>query len=141
MSSTIRKVLVALALVAGFTTLSFTSPTPASATTAVHVPSNYVYNPSNPPHGDKTLHDYCTASPDQYLWADFRGACARHDMCYDFGWRTRTGCDNTFQSNLHAECNATYPSWWQSPARVDCRATANVYYGAVRANTWWDARF
>lgn len=141
MSSTIRKVVVGLALLVGFSTFSFASPTPASATKAVHIPSNYVYRPSNPPHGDKSLHDYCTSSPDQYLWADFRGACARHDMCFDFGWQSRQGCNNTFRSNLRAECLATYPSWWQSPARSDCYGVADIYWAAVTAKTIWDGRF
>lgn len=117
------------------------SPNPASATKAVHIPSNYVYNPTNPPHRDKSLHDYCTASPDKYLWADFRGACARHDMCFDFGWQTRQGCNNTFWSNLRKECYATYPSWWQVPARNDCYGVANIYWAAVTAKTIWDGIF
>ena len=48
----------------------------------VEVPDGYIYNPKL-----GSLHDYCTKSPDQFpapgVNADFKGACAIHDMCYE----------------------------------------------------------
>ena len=46
----------------------------------VEIPDGYIYNPKL-----GSLHDYCTKSPDQFpapgVNADFKGACAIHDMC------------------------------------------------------------
>lgn len=50
----------------------------------VPVPYNYIYNPRLDP---KSLHDYCTLSPDSVeLFGkdiDFSGPCANHDICYE----------------------------------------------------------
>lgn len=53
------------------------------------VPDEYVYDhqgdhmqPGDDAKLYKGRHDWCTSSPDQ-PGVDFRGPCARHDMCYD----------------------------------------------------------
>ncbi|MEZ4362738.1 MAG: phospholipase A2 [Kofleriaceae bacterium] len=98
----------------------------------VGVPRNYVYNPSLGP-----LHDYCTKSPDEFpnpvgKNANFRGPCARHDLC--LGSKTaRTTCDNRLKTDLQTNCKATYGRF--NPVRSHCLSTALIYWAAVRANT------
>lgn len=110
----------------------------ASNRGGVEVPWGYIYNPAL-----GSLHDYCTLSPDQFPApgenADFSGACARHDMCYE---RTRVGdkaafrnCDWRFRADLLTVCRAVYTSPWD-PRRIGCEKTANLYYEAVKARHW-----
>lgn len=94
----------------------------------VSVPSNYVYNPAL-----GALHDYCTASPDQFPNpfgpnADFRGPCARHDMCYE-GTTSEFTCDNRLYSDMIDNCEYTYA--WYDPVRYACFDTAAIYWAAV----------
>jgi len=102
----------------------------------ITIPSNYVYNPNGP---RASLHDYCTSSPDEFPSpggnADFRGSCARHDLCYEFRQQSRLGCDNQFRNHLVQEC--TYKYAWYDPRRVACVDTAGIYWVAVVANTLW----
>lgn len=110
------------------------APLPALAelATFVTVPSNYVYNPRL-----GTLHDYCTKSPDEFpnpvgKNANFRGPCARHDMCLE-ARRPTQGCHNALWANLVSNCNYTYGAL--NPIRGQCHRTAHIYWVAVTANT------
>ncbi|QBZ28614.1 Prokaryotic phospholipase A2 [Corynebacterium diphtheriae subsp. lausannense] len=106
----------------------------ASNKGGIEIPPGYVYNPDL-----GGLHDYCTNSPDQFpapgVNADFSGACAIHDVCYE---RNRGNapamrtCDSNFRNNLLRVCEAVYTSNLD-PRRNSCRSTALVYYGAVVA--------
>lgn len=94
----------------------------------VSVPSNYVYNPAL-----GSLHDYCTNSPDEFpapfgANADFRGPCARHDLCYA-GSTSEFTCDNGLRSDMRTNCAYTYGS--TNPNRYACYATADIYWAAV----------
>lgn len=114
----------------------------ASNRGGIEVPAGYIYNPSMGP-----LHDYCTNSPDQFPApgdnADFSGACARHDMCYERTSRSdkngmRT-CDSNFRNDLMRVCEAVYTSN-VDPRRNSCRSTALSYYAAVvtfHHNNYW----
>lgn len=117
--------------------LSTTSGTAHAASGHITVPSNYVYNP-NTTH-QRTLHDYCSYSPDEFPApgknANFRGPCARHDMCYQYHQKTQVGCDRQLWSHLTSECEYTYP--WYDPRRAACKRTADVYFGVVLAHTIW----
>lgn len=109
--------------------------TPAKA--YVGIPSNYVYNLNHP---RKTLHDYCTKSPDEFpnpvgANANFRGPCARHDMCFEQRQASQFTCNNRLWSNLVSNCEHTYA--WYNPVRQSCINTAHVYWIAVTANTLW----
>jgi len=111
---------------------------PASAADGhVTVPSNYVYNPNT--SYQRTLHDYCSYSSDEYHTygqnANFRGPCARHDMCYQYHQQSQSGCDNQFYAHLLSECSYTYA--WYDPRRAGCYETATVYWGVVTAHTYW----
>jgi hypothetical protein len=115
-----------------------TSGTDDGSTKAyVGIPSNYVYNLNHP---RKTLHDYCTKSPDEFpnpigANANFRGPCARHDMCFEQRQASKQTCNNRLWGNLKSNCEHTYA--WYSPTRQACINTAYVYWGAVTANTLW----
>ncbi|BEL08279.1 hypothetical protein Q0Z83_064700 [Actinoplanes sichuanensis] len=98
----------------------------AAAVTKITVPAGYVYNPSL-----GSLHDYCTSSPDSYLSADFRGPCARHDMCYEAPGDNKLNCDNTLYQHLGNNCNFAYPT--SGPGRSSCLSVAAVYWAAVTA--------
>jgi|CXWL01.1.fsa_nt_gi hypothetical protein len=103
----------------------------------VGIPSNYVYNLNHP---RKTLHDYCTKSPDEFpnpvgANANFRGPCARHDMCFEQRQASQGTCNNRLWSNLISNCEYTYA--WYNPTRQACINTAHVYWVAVTANTLW----
>ncbi len=94
----------------------------------VSVPSNYVYDPSL-----GSLHDYCTASPDEFPApfadnADFRGPCARHDLCYA-GSGSEFDCDNDLWSDMRTNCAYEYS--WYNPLRTSCYTTADIYWAAV----------
>jgi len=87
----------------------------------VTIPSNYVYDP-----GQGSLHDYCTSSPDGFLNADFKGPCARHDMCYEAPGQNKGPCDNALRSDIDNNCLYAYPS-----ATEACWAAAATYWAAV----------
>lgn len=116
-----------------------TGSTEALAASCCHVtiPSNYVYNPSTT--YQRTLHDYCSYSPDEFpapgVNANFRGPCARHDMCYQYHQKSQLGCDNQLGSHLVQECTYTYA--WYDPRRAACVNTAWVYWAAVVIHTLW----
>ena len=101
----------------------------------VEVPDGYIYNPKL-----GSLHDYCTKSPDQFpapgVNADFKGACAIHDMCYEKNDGNDSGmrnCDSNFRNNLITVCENVYTSG-VDPRREKCIDVALVYYGAVVAD-------
>ena len=100
----------------------------------VEVLDGYIYNPKL-----GSLHDYCTKSPDQFpapgVNADFSGACAIHDMCYEKNDGNASGmrnCDSNFRNNLITVCENVYTSG-VDPRRGKCIDVAHVYYGAVVA--------
>ena len=92
-----------------------------SAQAYVGVPGNYVYNPDL-----GSLHDYCTWSPDAWFSADFRGPCARHDLCYQEHTAGKAACDSRFHSDLDSNCNYFYPE-----GSTSCLAASDTYYAAV----------
>lgn len=114
-----------------------TSGADGSTKAYVGIPSNYVYNLNHP---RRTLHDYCTKSPDEFpnpvgANANFRGPCARHDMCFEQRQASQFTCNNRLWSDLKSNCEYTYA--WYNPTRQACISTANVYWAAVTANTLW----
>lgn len=103
---------------------------PAFADSKVTVPSNYVYNPKI-----GSSHDYCTKSPDEFPSpvgdnADFRGPCARHDLCYESKTDKKV-CDLNLWSNMVTNCKYYYS--WYNPMRASCIKTAQIYFTAVVA--------
>lgn len=110
----------------------------ASSSNAKHItiPKTYKYHPHKGP--DIALHDYCTASPDEFPTigknADFRGPCARHDMCIQYHQQKRSTCDNNLLNNMKSECRYTYKHSYD-PRRSACEFTARVYWTVVRVKT------
>ncbi|MDQ3288821.1 MAG: phospholipase [Pseudomonadota bacterium] len=103
-----------------------------AAVSYVSVPWNYVYAPWR-----GSLHDYCTASPDEFpnpfgANANFRGPCARHDMCYA-GTTSAWTCDVNLRENMRINCRYTYA--WYNPTRAVCYDTADIYFAAVVLHT------
>lgn len=101
----------------------------------VEIPDGYIYNPKL-----GSLHDYCTKSPDQFpapgVNADFKGACAIHDMCYEKNDGNASGmrnCDSNFRNNLITVCENVYTSGVDL-RREKCIDVVLVYYGAVVAD-------
>jgi hypothetical protein len=96
----------------------------------VTVPSRYVYKPKL-----GARHDYCTFAPDEFpapraVNADFRGPCARHDLCYD-GDTSRKKCDKALRRNLFRNCEHYYGRY--NPLRTACKVAAVTYWAAVVA--------
>ena len=94
----------------------------------VTVPSNYVYNPKL-----GSQHDYCTDAPDEFPAphaknADFRGPCARHDLCRGTSTK-KSVCDNALRVDLDTNCKYYYGKL--NPLRYACETTADVYWAAV----------
>lgn len=116
------------------TTTAGFAPVRRASVAFVGIPSNYVYNPAL-----GALHDYCTSSPDSYLKADFRGPCARHDLCFaaaatKSGWDkivAKQNCNNALYSNLVENCDTAYAAG--TLGRSSCRSVAKVYWTAVTA--------
>jgi hypothetical protein len=123
--------------IAGAMTTTTAAPAEAARCCHITIPSNYVYNPSTT--HQKTLHDYCSYSPDEFpapgTNANFRGACARHDMCYQYHQKSQLGCDNQLGSQLTQECTYTYGTF--DPRRGACKKTAAVYWAVVVVHTIW----
>jgi hypothetical protein len=112
----------------GLSTAMFAS---AGRPSEVTVPANYVYNPAL-----GSFHDYCTLAPDEFPApgapnADFRGPCARHDLCYEGATTSRFSCDNTLLGNMYRNCEHYYGVF--SLLRAACKTTALVYWAAVVA--------
>ena len=116
--------------------INYQEPVPTigrNASSYVGVPSNYKYGTQYSP---RSLHDYCTKSPDEFpnafgTNASFRGPCARHDLCYQYHSSSKAGCDNALYSNMVSNCNYYYSTF--NPVRATCIATARVYWAAVTA--------
>lgn len=106
---------------------SFSKPSSKHVT----VPSRYCYNPDA--KKQKTLHDFCTKSPDKWGKADFRGPCARHDLCIMDKKTKRSTCDSNFRGSLYSECKKVYGA--VNPLRYECLRTASVYWAVVRVKT------
>lgn len=106
--------------------------------TGISIPSNYVYNTKLKP---VELHDYCTSSPDSFGNADFKGSCARHDLCIQAGlglptWQRksrRAGCDSELYNNLLVSCVMANNNF---VTRGTCTGVAKTYYKAVTLATW-----
>ena len=119
-----------LSAVVALVTLSIGPGRASAASPFVGIPSSYVYNPRL-----GTLHDYCTHSPDQFpnpagRNADFRGPCARHDLC--LGGRTaRPTCNARLRADMRTNCRHSYGLL--NPARRACYRTADLYWAAVTA--------
>lgn len=104
----------------------------ATGASAVPIPSDYYYVP-----GAGARHDFCTMSPDYFPSligdnADFRGPCARHDMCMDRADANGTGyrpCHGPFRDDLNTVCKAAYS--FINPNLADCLSAAAVYHAAV----------
>jgi hypothetical protein len=119
--------------IGGYSTIGLSTAMIASAgrPSEVTVPANYVYNPAL-----GSFHDYCTLAPDEFPApgapnADFRGPCARHDLCYEGATTSRFSCDNTLLRNMYRNCEHYYGVF--SVLRAACKTTALVYWAAVVA--------
>lgn len=97
----------------------------------------YIYNPDL-----GNLNDYCTKSPDIFDSAltedaDFAGACARHDICYDTvdnsggGSARYASCNRQFKDHLLTVCKNVYQN--QAFTRQTCLMQARTYYEVVVA--------
>jgi len=99
----------------------------------IEPPAGYDYDP-----GKGSLHDYCTKSPDQFPApgenADFSGACAKHDMCYEAtpDPSARVDCNTTLNQDMVSICKAVYTNSFD-PRQGGCIATAKTYWIAVTA--------
>ncbi|NNH71001.1 hypothetical protein HLB23_14200 [Nocardia uniformis] len=95
----------------------------------VPVPGNY-----EPGSGD--LHDYCTSPmPNEYLGADFKGACARHDQCMEKHRDDQVygDCHDDFESDLQAVCNWAFSSTLDYHRRKSCNTYVDGVIAVVRA--------
>ena len=102
----------------------------------VPIPPRYNYDPDA-----GSLRDYCTKSPDYFYVvgdapdADFRGPCARHDICYfdvdnSGGWGSRyADCNRQLRDDLLTVCGNVYSD--RASLRRECESTARSYYEAV----------
>lgn len=85
----------------------------------------------------ESLRDYCTSAPEWFGEADFRGPCARHDVCYHNGVN-RPACDSVFWGHLLLECQFAYYDVWEQIQRGACNAAASTYYAVVRTKTFFE---
>ena len=127
-----KLLVVAGGIAAGAALFSGTAMADAPAATAaavvphasvIQVPAGYVYDPSL-----GSLHDYCTDSPDGWGSADFRGPCARHDMCYEAPGDHKSACDAELRDGITNNCVAAYPDHPDA-----CTAAGYTYWAAVVA--------
>lgn len=136
------------------------APSKNSRPKAVKVPSNYVYCTTwyTSKCKPKTLHDYCSWSPDEFGYtvfrvrtyvASFRGPCARHDLAIGVISKKkisvkskraqRSEADRAFKSNLRSNCR--HGMYGSTPGKNACYARAELYYAAVsRATSRWNGK-
>lgn len=98
----------------------------------VVVPKSYCYDPTTNNH--RAWHDYCTDSPDSWNSADFRGPCARHDMCLQSS-HSHSKCDGPLLSNMKTNCKHAYPHWYQAATKATCYGIAYTYYAVIKVHT------
>ena len=111
----------------------------------VPIPSRYNYDPNA-----GSLRDYCTKSPDYFYVtgdapnADFRGPCARHDICYfdvdnsGGGSARYADCNRRLKDELLTVCGNVYSDRYS--LRKECELTARTYYETVvsaHPSHWW----
>lgn len=100
----------------------------------VVVPSNYCYDPDTTNH--RGWHDYCTSSPDSVYAGtgvvDFRGPCARHDMCLQAS-RSHSKCDGPLYNDMIKNCDQRFA--WYNPSRAVCHRVAATYYAVIKVKT------
>lgn len=109
----------------------------------VDIPEDYQYESG--PFADD-LHDYCSYSPDSWQQTDgpnanFKGACARHDMCYERNDGNDDGkknCNRIFKDDLITVCDNVFNNG--ALRHQPCIGAARKYYEAVVAShpTQWD---
>jgi hypothetical protein len=73
----------------------------------VDVPRAYCYDAKDKDHPG--WHDYCSSSADSWsasgITVSFKGSCALHDMCLEYGWAVkRSSCDTIFSVYMHRNC-------------------------------------
>lgn len=83
--------------------------------------------------GSDPRRDYCSGVPNYYGDADFRGACAAHDTCYDS--YSKLYCDAQFAGNMQATCAESYG--WFNPSRYMCAQRAAYYTDGVLILGGW----
>lgn len=77
-------------------------------------------------------HDYCTKSFDKVLNANFRGACARHDLCMDqrdIRGQGYAPCNAKLWSDMRRICEDVYSSF--DPRRSTCISARESYFAVV----------
>lgn len=77
-------------------------------------------------------HDYCTKSFDKVLNANFRGACARHDLCMDQRDSRGQGyapCNAKLWLDMRRICEDVYSSF--DPRRSTCISARESYFAVV----------
>lgn len=112
------------------------APVMRCCTDFVSIPFWYDYDPHR--KAERTLHDFCTRSPDSVkIWlgddVPLHGPCARHDMCYDFHQHSKARCDLDLWSNFIKQCTHYYTP--PDPRWDFCSGRAQVYYAAVSVHT------
>ncbi|MCI9889948.1 hypothetical protein JT358_16050 [Micrococcales bacterium 31B] len=96
------------------------------------IPPGYVYDPNRAVEPER--HDYCTWSPDQSGFANFRAPCAGHDLCYDVDGnrpQLKGKCDDQFHENLNHQCAMAYRGS-SEVGRPACLWIASRYHAAVQ---------
>jgi uncharacterized membrane protein len=78
-------------------------------------------------------------TPNTPAGTSFKGACDRHDKCYDTLGSNRQACDNQFHNDMLTACREAFPDGSflgrsiRKPARITCNGAADAYYTAVRS--------
>lgn len=120
---------------------------PLGMTSPVTVPGGYIYCPYVGCR-DRTLHDYCSYSPDYWGSADFRGPCAYHDMdidrirsrsiTLDAKRSARRVADSSLITRMQYNCRWYYAG---NGAVTPCIEFTLIYKAAVNARTAsWNGR-
>lgn len=92
--------------------------------------SNWISN------GKKATYNGCSAgifkgTGTNYGWTS---CCNQHDLCWSSCSKTQASCDNSFKNCMYSKCNSKYRKWYQIAKKIKCKATAFVWYLAVKVN-------
>ena len=87
-------------------------------------------------NGKQATYNGCSAGIFKGAGSDYgwTSCCNQHDLCWGSCTKSQTTCDNSFKSCMYSKCDNKYKKWYQIGSKIKCKATAFVWYLAVKAN-------
>lgn len=85
-------------------------------------------------NGKTETPDGCSAGIAKGTNFGWTHCCNQHDSCWGDCGKTQSFCDNQFHNCMKSVCDSKYKKWYQYPAKITCRRTADIWATAVKWN-------